>query len=130
MLGIGFDTFDNGELNDNHVSLHWDGIMEGEVAATIYLNDNEWHSAEIEADLLGGRVAVLIDGTLQFDAPVPGLLPFEMRPDISARTGLGYDNHDVDEIVFDITLVPEPGEVGMLVALSLLGVGWGRRIRR
>lgn len=121
-LGVGFDTYANaGDLNNNHVSLHFDGQRLVEVDATAVLalgNTGGFAHVQIEVTATrgggsvtvaltppGGSPAVLID-----QHPIASLTPYEARLVIGARTGGESSTQDVDNV--SLASVGCPDEVG------------------
>ncbi len=148
-LGIGFDTFNNGDVNDNdpdtpagpnqgnHISIHWDGQF---IAATQFaLSDIDlvttdpdvFHNVQVVLD--GEHLVVVItDGTdssihIAFDGTIPGInFPGGARAGFAARTGSAFDNYDIDSvnITFARNVIPEPTTaVAMLLATGALAIG-------
>ena len=109
-LGVGFDTYQNGpELNNNHISLHFDGQTLATVDATPVLAlGNTGGFAHVSIELAatrggasvtvaikppGGPQAILIDSFT-----IPNLTPYEARLMIGARTGGESSVQDFDNI--------------------------------
>jgi galactose oxidase-like protein/Calx-beta domain-containing protein/glyoxal oxidase-like protein/Kelch motif protein len=129
-LGVGFDIYRNdglGDINNNHVSVHFNGIVT-QVDVTpfgIDLASGQWiHAAvDVRATATPPNVTVTLTpqgGTAQtvIDSfPVPGLVPYEARVHLGARSGGQTAFHDIDNI--DVTfLEPVTNGPGVLAFTS------------
>lgn len=123
-LGVGFDIHQGtGELNANHVSVHYDGaIVPGGVAdaAPLDLASGTWIHASIS--LTGGatttaQISVTLTPaggapTTLFDRlPIPDFVPYEGRVYLAGRTGGQSAVQDVDNVAVTFTACP-PARVG------------------
>lgn len=117
-LGVGFDIYrnvENGELYDNHVSIHFNGLKLGEFDATAFnLASGLWIHAKITAQpgnnasnpgSPGGLVTVVLSNanvnafTIVNNFFVTNLVPYEGRVHFGARTGPALSaSHDLDNI--------------------------------
>lgn len=110
-LGVGFDTYRNGDLgdiNNNNISIHFDGnvVRQVDVTPFVDLADGEF----IHARILLRPAVGLSDVTVILTPPggqpvtvadrvaVPGLTPYEGRIVFGARSGGGTADHDLDNI--------------------------------
>ena len=117
-LGVGFDIYDNSgrDINDNHASLHWNGARLAEVDLNSFGLDLEgptWISATVTVTkaMDGSYVTVtLVKGattaTPFTDYFVPGLDPFEYRVGLSARSGGGPIQAELDNVLVQNSLLP------------------------
>ena len=109
-LGVGLDIFHNapGEPDNNHVSVHFGGATHAQVPLgnRVDLASGQWIHARIEVRPGGGRADVGVVLTPQGGEPVtvitelvvPGLVPYESRLYLSARTGGETADHDVANV--------------------------------
>lgn len=122
-LGIGFDIFNNtetGDLNGNHVSLHFDGQRITTFdAGAVNLKSGQWIHAKIIVRPGGGNSDVSVILTPNGGSPVTictntvivGLNPYEARVMFGARTGGLTADHDFDNLVVTYAQ-PDLGTVG------------------
>ncbi len=108
-LGIGFDIHqETGEINNNHVSIHFNGIKLGEfdVIEAVNLGSRQWIHARITIRPGGGYsdVSVVLSQcggpafTVVNEFKVPGLVPYEGRVWLGARSSGDSAHHDVDNV--------------------------------
>ena len=109
-LGVGFDVFQNnetGDLNGNHVSIHFNGVkLQDFDAGAVNLKSGQWVHAKIIVRPGGGNsdVSVILTPnggaavTVCTNFVVTGLLPYESRVMFGARTGGLTADHDLDNI--------------------------------
>jgi hypothetical protein len=121
-LGVGLDLYqsnDIGELNNNHVSIHFDGIrLQDFDAGPIDLGSGAFIHARIEihAGDATPNVDVILTPTagspvaVVTDFPVPGLKPYEGRAWFGGRSGGESAHHDLDNI--DVTYTGCPSTLG------------------
>jgi hypothetical protein len=115
-LGIGFDIFqDLGEINANHVSVHFNGARLTEVdAGTVALAGGQWIHAHVVVVCPGGgnsNVSVTLTPkatgvpvALIKNFAVPGLNPYESRAYFAARTSVtDTADHDLAEVLVQFT---------------------------
>ena len=114
-LGFGFDVYQNPEpedVNDNHVSVHFDGQVVSQVDAGVDLASGGWVHAEIDVDLLQATVTVVLTPAagapviVLADFPVPELAPYESRVHLGARSGGLAADHDVDNVEVTFNACP------------------------
>lgn len=114
-LGIGFDIHQAGtqsgvgaDLNNNHVSIHFNGVEQGEFDATpvVDLGGGQWvHVRVILRPGFGfSDVSVILtpcsgDPVLLIDRfRIPGFTPYEGRVHFAARSGGESAEHDLDNV--------------------------------
>jgi len=109
-IGIGIDVYNNAEVNNNHVSLHYGSIVGAPVTPSFDLSNGRFHRAQIIIRFRSGRALVTMrvtpdinEGsgagvTLFEDAVINGVNPYEMRLAFGARTGGENAAHDVDNV--------------------------------
>jgi hypothetical protein len=116
-LGVGFDIHQGpGEINNNHVSIHFNGTKLAEVDASPVTNlagsqfiharivmrpGNGISDVSVILTPPGGSAVTLID---QF--PVPGFEPYEGRAHFGARSGGQSADHDLDNILIQFSQDP------------------------
>jgi len=118
-IGVGFDIYQNsGELNNNHVSIHYNGALLSTTVATpsFDLANGNFHRAEVTIAFAGGNAMVTVRVTPNIRAG-PGatqtlfnnfVVPasaYEARAAFGARTGGQYARHDLDNV--DVQFVPD-----------------------
>ena len=126
-IGIGIDVYNNAEVNNNHVSLHYGSIVGAPVTPSFDLSNGRFHRAQIIIRFRGGRALVTMrvtpdvhlgagaGVTLFEDAVINGLNPYEMRLAFGARTGGENAAHDVDNVS-----VQYSSEVNTAAGLSMV----------
>lgn len=109
-LGVGFDVFnnvENGDLNGNHVSIHFNGQkLQDFDAGAVNLKSGQWIHAKIIVRPGGGNSDVSVILTPNGGAPttvctnfvVAGLQPYDARVMFGARTGGLTADHDLDNV--------------------------------
>ena len=109
-LGVGFDVFNNvetGDLNGNHVSIHFNGQrLQDFDAGSVNLKSGQWIHAKIIVRPGGGNSDVSVILTPNGGGPVTvctnfvvaGLQPYESRVMFGARTGGLTADHDLDNV--------------------------------
>ena len=109
-LGVGFDVFYNvedGDLNGNHVSIHFNGKKVQDFdAGAVNLKSGQWIHAKIIVRPGGGNSDVSVVLTPNGGGPVTvctnfvvaALQPFESRVMFGARTGGLTADHDLDNV--------------------------------
>lgn len=110
-IGIGFDIYKNDpppELNNNHISIHFDEVKLKEFDATSAVNlaDGRWLHARIIMRPGGGHsdVSVILTPyggppiTIINQYPVSGFTPYAGRVYFAARSGGESTDHDIDNI--------------------------------
>lgn len=117
-LGVGFDLYqsnDIGDLNNNHVSIHFNGSrLQDFDAGSIDLGSGSFIHVRIEihAGDVTPNVDVILTPTggspvaLVTDFPVPGLKPYEGRVWIGGRSGGESAHHDLDNVQVTFTGCP------------------------
>jgi hypothetical protein len=126
-IGIGIDVYNNAEVNNNHVSLHYGSIVGAPVTPSFDLSNGRFHRAQVIIRFRGGRALVTMrvtpdinagggaGVTLFEDAVINGVNPYEMRLAFGARTGGENAAHDVDNIS-----VQYSSEVNTAAGLSMV----------
>ena len=115
-IGVGFDIYQGGapngaEVSNNHVSLHYDGVLIGEFALNPAQVDLWGSTAFIHAFLTIDFAASTVSLTLDPDGPggnppipvftdvvIPGLVPYEGRAYFGGRAGGATTTLDLDNI--------------------------------
>lgn len=108
-LGIGFDVFQNvaeGDPNNNHLSVHWNGtrIAQVDAGAVDLAAGTRIHATVTLATTPGPAVTVVLTPTagspvtLINALAVPGLMPYEGRVWFGARSGGLAAHHDLDNV--------------------------------
>ena len=115
-IGVGFDIYNNAssppEPNDNHVSLHYNGVEVSGTAAipSFRLTNGKFNRAVITIRFDSGNAFVTVSltpdiygtagptETLFKDFKIPTVAPYEARAAFGARTGGAYANHDLDNV--------------------------------
>lgn len=113
-IGVGFDIYANtdiGDINDNHVSIHYDGdvVAQFDSLSGVRLASGAWIHAEINISTREGFAEVSV-----FLMPHPGervtvveafevgnFRPYEARVFFGARSGGLTANHDLDNIAVE-----------------------------
>lgn len=117
-VGVGFDLYqsnDVGDLNNNHVSIHFNGSrLQDFNAGSIDLGSGGFIHARIE--IHAGDATPNVDVILTppggpavsvvTDFPVPGLKPYEGRVWIGGRSGGESAHHDLDNVQVTFTGCP------------------------
>ncbi|HXI56700.1 MAG TPA: galactose oxidase-like domain-containing protein, partial [Polyangia bacterium] len=129
-LGVGFDIFNNTEIDNNHVSVHFNGALISAVSATPVtdLGSGQWIHARIVVRPGGGQSNVSVfltptggtETTLINNLAVPGLAPYESRVYFSARTGGQTAGHDIANV--NVTYSGDPAVVGSWSGIAGLPV--------
>jgi hypothetical protein len=134
VLGFGFDTWSNEGAFDtpgigtgsdySEISVFYDGALILRVDDTrtltppLTLDDGQWHTVTGNVDFAGGSVDLNVDGNpIITDLAVPGLVPFESRIMLAARTGGENELAGVDNVNVGWA-IPEP-TTGLLALLGL-----------
>jgi hypothetical protein len=108
-LGIGFDIFqstDIDDVNDNHVSIHFDEARLAEFSAdeVFDLGGAQWFHVRVLVHLGASEVSVVVtpcngEPVVLVDSfPVPGLAPYESRAYFAARSGGSTSDQDLDNV--------------------------------
>lgn len=114
-VGVGIDIYQNapdpsinhpGDINDNHVSVHYDNaaLCVADATPVVDLAGGNWIHARIVLELGAGTVSVILTAlgtspaTLIDSCPVPGLTPYEGRAFFGARSGGASADHDLDNV--------------------------------
>lgn len=111
-LGVGFDIYQSNaghlETNDNHVSIHYNGVMlkEVDVRNAVDLAEGQWIHARIIMRPAApyGDISVILTQcgqparTVVDRFKVPGLAPYEGRALFAARAGGLKADHDIDDV--------------------------------
>lgn len=110
-FGLGFDIFRNhdlGDINDNHVSIHYDArvVAQVDVSTFVDLASGNWIHATVTLDAQTdpARVTVVLTPAgsdpinVVNEWPIHGFLPYEARVHFGARSGGLSADHDLDNI--------------------------------
>jgi hypothetical protein len=129
-LGIGIDDYNNAEVNNNHISLHWNNAIVGSPATPPFdFSNGQFHRMEVIVRMSGGRALVTVrmtpningtpgpTATLFQDQVINGVNPYEMRAAFGARTGGENAAHDIDNV--NMQFSNEGGTSGGLSMLLL-----------
>jgi hypothetical protein len=134
VLGIGFDTWSNTDVGDqensgasdsiyNDVTLYYNSsvinqyvnpnpAMRDRLPNGIIIDDDAWHSVAGTFDFVNQTASMTIDGMEVWnDLPVPGLVPYESRVMLGARTGGENENFQIDNLDIRYVGPTESGEV-------------------
>ncbi|MCB1631072.1 MAG: LEPR-XLL domain-containing protein, partial [Pseudomonadales bacterium] len=120
-FGVGFDPVNNGEVSDNHVSLHFNGSKLAEfnlntLMPGFRLDDGKFNHARIviEATADGSTVSVYLtpeggsEVAVVEDYFVAGMLPYEGRMAFGARNGGWRAHNDLDDVTLALTAGTAP----------------------
>jgi hypothetical protein len=108
-LGVGFDIHQGpGEVSNDHVSIHWNGSLFREIDVTRLLDlaSGQFTHSRIIArpGAFPPDITILITPcgsspvTVVDRLPVPGLVPYESRVQLMARSGGEAALHDIDNL--------------------------------
>lgn len=108
-LGVGFDIYRNfepGDIDDNHVSVHWDGQVVAQVHSPVELASGEFIHARIVVDsgIGSAELSVILTTpgqspvTVVNQLPISSFTPYESRLHFGARVGGKTADHDLDNI--------------------------------
>jgi hypothetical protein len=119
------------DINNNHVSLRYDGVFLGAWTPGFDLNDTNVHRALISFD--NGLLGVTLDSVLLFSHMVGDWSAYAGQFNFGGRTGGGRTRQVIDNFVASITEfgsnvnnVPAPAVLLMLM-IGLAGVGFSRK---
>ena len=114
-FGVGFDTVNNGEVSDNHVSLHFDGAKLAEFNLSTLmpgfrLDSGAFHHARVVLAAVsggsnvsvyltpnGGSEAVVVENYF-----VSGLQAYDGRVGFGARNGGNRAHNDIDNVAINV----------------------------
>ncbi|MGB3802622.1 MAG: LamG-like jellyroll fold domain-containing protein, partial [Sphingopyxis granuli] len=112
-LGIGFDSFaNNGEVNANHVSIHYNGVKLTDIASPgLTLASGDWTHARILMTRTAGGTLLTVRLTAEggtaievvTDYFIPGMELEAGRVALSASQGTSTGDQDVDNIAVAMT---------------------------
>ncbi|MBI3182497.1 MAG: DUF4082 domain-containing protein [Myxococcales bacterium] len=109
-IGVGFDIFYNGvngDPNNNHISLHWNGTRVALNASPGFdLGNAKFNRAKLKVEFTGGNAVVTLTVTPAGGTPltifngvvIPGVQPYPARAAFGARIGLYKADHDIDNV--------------------------------
>lgn len=108
-FGLGFDIYNNGEISNNHLSVHYNNTQLEEVDSTPFgvdLASSAWEHAHVTLDAANGGSLLTVVLTPNGGSPVTeianyfisGLQPYSSRLAFGARTGGETANEDLDNI--------------------------------
>lgn len=108
-IGIGFDIHQadglRNEINNNHLSVHFDGVLIKEVAIVpLDLASGQWTHARIHLNAMAATLSVTLAQcnttavTVIDQLSIPGLTPYEGRLHFAARSGGESADHDLDNL--------------------------------
>jgi hypothetical protein len=119
-LGIGFDVkMDAGEINSNHVSVHWNGALVQELdAGAVDLAAGTWIHAHILARPKPGQSDISIQLTpfggattvLATNLSIPTFQPFEARAFFGARSSTVTADYDLANV--QVQFASDPSVLG------------------
>ncbi|MFA7603825.1 MAG: CARDB domain-containing protein, partial [Novosphingobium sp.] len=117
-LGIGFDSFaNNGEVNANHVSIHYNGVKLADIAVPgVTLANGDWTRARILLSRTAGGTLLTIhlteDGgsavTVVSDYFIGGMELEAGRVLLSASQGTSTGDQDIDKLSVAMTAAAAP----------------------
>ncbi|MCB1965678.1 MAG: hypothetical protein KDI64_06405, partial [Candidatus Accumulibacter sp.] len=128
-FGVGFDPVNNGEISDNHVSLHFDGSKVAEFdLAGFRLDSGDFHHARIVMTAVAGgsRVSVYLtpaggsEVAVVEDYFISGMQAYDGRMAFAARNGGWRADNDLDNI--RVAVVPGSAEDLPVLALGTVPV--------
>ncbi len=127
-LAIGFDTWSNGEVSGNHISLRYDGVslVEQHISSTV-LENGDVHSTSIS--MVDGLVSVSLDGASIFTHDVVSWAAYSGQFNFGARTGGARSRQVVDNFIGSTVAVPEPS-VFALFALAFCGLALRKTVKK
>ena len=111
-LGLGFDTYDNGEVNANHVSIHYNGVKIGEIANPgIPLASGAWNHARVQLTRTTGGTLLTLTLTPTGGSAVTAISNFFIggmeleagRVLLSAQEGSSLGDQDIDNVSVAMT---------------------------
>ena len=121
-FGVGFDPTNNGEVSDNHVSLHFDGAKLAEFNLTTLipgfrLDDGSFHHARVLMTAVAGgsNVSVYLtpaggsEVAVVQDYFISGMQAYDGRAAFGARNGGWRAHNDIDNL--SVAVVPGAAEV-------------------
>ncbi len=110
-IGIGIDDYNNAEINNNHLSVHWNNAIVGTPYTPPFdFSNGQFHRAQVTIRFSGGAAFVTvrltpdINGTpgqtvtLVQNLQINGVPPYEGRAAFGARTGGQWASHDIDNL--------------------------------
>jgi hypothetical protein len=145
-FGAEFDTFNNGEVSNNYVALHFNGSSDLAVQdlypLSFILSNAAWNHAQITITPVAGGSDVTMTlspstgsgnptVTPFSDVFIAGLNPYESRVAFGARTGGATEDMLLDNINVSFSTIPEPSTLVemTLAAACLLGYAGLRRLK-
>ncbi|MCB1940940.1 MAG: hypothetical protein KDI53_02660, partial [Candidatus Accumulibacter sp.] len=124
-FGVGFDPVNNGEISDNHVSLHFDGSKYAEFNVSGFrLDSGDFHHARVVVTAVAGGSMVSVyltanggsEVAVVEDYFISGMQAYDGRMAFGARNGGWRADNDLDNI--RVTVV-----AGSAEALPVLTLG-------
>ncbi|RIK84611.1 MAG: hypothetical protein DCC68_01250 [Planctomycetota bacterium] len=136
-LGIGFDIFDNGSEGDNHLSVHYDGVLQARFDFSkdiLNLDDGQFHRARLRFEFLSEGASITGELTTNGATPltafadylVPGVRAYESRAVLAGRTGGFNASHQVDNVLVEYA-DPAREDIYALLPLVPAGAIWRYR---
>lgn len=116
-LGIGFDTLSNGEVNANHISIHYNGVKLTDIADPgLTLASGDWARARILVERTDGGSLLTIELTPQGGATVAAVTDFFVpgmeleagRLVLGASQGGATADQDFDNFAIAMTAAAQP----------------------
>jgi hypothetical protein len=130
-IAIGFDTWNNGEVSDNHVSLRYDGalLVEVDVTSSFLLQDGVLRNALITMN--NGLLELSIAGTPLISHNIAGWSAYSGQFNFGGRTGGARSRQVIDNFEGHTTAaaVPEPATLA-LFGIGLAGLGFARKKKK